>query len=245
MFHEFLYKPLFNALIFIYERLSFNDFGVAIILLTLLIQIVLLPFFYKSARDQALMQRLAPKIKELQNTHKANKEAQARALMQLYKDHKVSPFSGLLIMFLVQLPILIALYQVFLYGFTNDALKDLYSFIPRPESLHPYFFSAINLTTPNTILILLASLAQFFQGKLSLASTKQSKPGELSTAEMMGKQMVYLGPVLTAFFFFSLSLPSAVALYWLTSSLFSLGQQMVIRKRLDRSFSGLSSQSSV
>lgn len=240
MFHELLYKPLFNGLIFFYDYLSFHDFGLAIIFLTVFIQIILFPLFYKSARDQSLMQRLAPKIKDIQAHHK-EREAQAQAMLALYREHKVNPLSGLLVLFLVQLPILIALYQVFLYGFSPDALRDLYSFMPRPESLHPSFLGIIDLTLPNTILILLASLTQFLQGKLSLAAlTKGSiENKEPSFAESMGRQMVYIGPVLTAVFFFTLNLPSAVALYWLTSSLFSLGQQKIINKRLDHTSSGL------
>lgn len=238
MFHELLYRPLFNALIYVYEHLSFGDFGVAIIILTLVIQIVLLPLFYKSARDQAIMQRLAPKLKEIQTTHKNNREAQAQAMMALYREHKVSPFSGLLVLFLVQLPILIALYQVFLYGLSKDALNDLYSFIPAPDLLHPLFLGIIDLTAPSMILVALACAAQFFQGKLTLA--KQVPSSTPSPMEAMGRQMVYIGPILAAFFFIVLKLPSAVALYWLTSSLFSLGQQFVIRRRLDQAPTGLS-----
>ncbi len=85
LFHEFLYRPLFNALFFLYQNFSFHDLGIAIILLTILIRVVLFPLFYKGAKDQAIMQRLAPKIKEIQRNHKHNKEKQAQAMLELYR----------------------------------------------------------------------------------------------------------------------------------------------------------------
>ena len=94
LFHTILYQPLFNALIFLYQYLSFHDLGIAIILLTIVIRLVLFPLFYKGAKDQAILQRLAPKIKEIQTNHKNDKQKQAKAMMDLYRQHKVNPFSG-------------------------------------------------------------------------------------------------------------------------------------------------------
>ena len=137
MFKTILLNPLFNTLIFLYNTVAFNDLGIAIILLTLLIRLVLFPLFYKSTRNQLLMQRIQPEINKIQHTHKDNKEKQAQAMMELYKKHDVNPFSGFLVL-LLQLPVLIAIYQVFLGGFSAQWLDSLYSFVVRPPKLQSF-----------------------------------------------------------------------------------------------------------
>ena len=111
--------------------------------------------FYKGAKDQAIMQRLAPKIKEIQTNHKNNREEQAKALMGLYREHKVNPLSSFLLI-LVQLPILIALYQVFMKGLVGPDFLDL------------NFLGLIDLSKKSAIIVGLAAVAQYFQGKLSI-----------------------------------------------------------------------------
>ncbi len=232
LFNEVLYRPLFNALIILYQYFPLHDLGIAIILLTVLIRLVLFPLFYKGAKDQAIMQRLAPKIKEIQKNHKADREKQAKAMLELYREHKVNPMSGFLLL-LVQLPVLIALYRVFLKGLSSEALGALYLFVSRPDVLNLHFFGVINLSQRSILIVILAAVTQFFQGKLSLPQTGNNKnTGELSSAERIGRQMVYLGPVIAVIFL--INLPSAVALYWLTTSVFSVIQQMVINKRLEK-----------
>ena len=113
LFNEILYKPLYNALVFLYQYITLEDLGLAIILLTILIRFILYPLFYKSIKSQALLQKIQPEIQKIQHNHKDNREKQAQELMALYRQHKVSPFSSFL-MILVQLPVLIALYRLFL-----------------------------------------------------------------------------------------------------------------------------------
>ncbi|MDP3015408.1 MAG: YidC/Oxa1 family membrane protein insertase [bacterium] len=217
LFNKILYQPLFDILVFLYQYLG--DLGVAIIVLTVLIRIVLFPLFYKGAKDQAIMQRLAPKVKEIQTNHKNNREEQAKALMGLYREHRVNPLSGFLLI-LVQLPILIALYQVFMKGLSVEA-----------GFLELTFLGLIDLSKRSAVIVGLAAVAQYFQGKLSII--KSGKPfKDLTPIERMGHQMVYLGPILTVIFLYFFNLPSAVGLYWLTTSLFSVIQQIIINKRL-------------
>src|SRR3989344_8243509 len=120
IFNTILYKPLFNLLVFLYQYITFEDLGTAIILLTVIIRFILFPLFYKSFKNQTLMQKIQPEIQRIQHEHKENREKQAQALLELYKTHKVNPFSGFL-MILVQIPILIVLYQLFLKGFSLEA----------------------------------------------------------------------------------------------------------------------------
>lgn len=231
LFHEILYRPLFNALIFLYQNFSFHDLGIAIIILTILIRIVLFPLFYKGAKDQAIIQRLAPKIKEIQRNHKHDRAKQGQAMMELYRQHKINPFSQFLLL-IVQLPVLIALYQVFFKGL-NGSFDDLYGFISQPDLLSPLFLGAINLGNRNIFIVFLAVIAQYFQGKLSLAKSVQPKDAKsLSPMERMSRQMVFMGPVLTFIFLYGFNLPSAVGLYWLTTTIFSVIQQIVINKQL-------------
>lgn len=232
IFNNFFYYPLFNALVFLYNYLPGHDLGIVIIILTVLIRVVLFPLFYKSAKDQAIMQRLAPKIKEIQKEHKEDRIKQGQVMMDLYREHKINPLSQFLLI-IVQLPILIAIYRVFLKGIKEIPQDILYSFISVPESLNHYFLGIIDLSKSNLGIVLFAALAQYFQGKLSLAKNAKNSDKikqELNPMEMMGKQMVFIGPILTIAFL--MYLPSAVGLYWLTTSVFSVIQQMYINNQL-------------
>jgi len=231
LFFTILYQPLFNALIFLYQNFSFGDLGIAIILLTLVIRLVLFPLFYKGAKDQSIIQRLAPRVKEIQKSHKDNKERQAQALMELYKEHKVNPFSGFLLL-LVQLPILLALYRVFLSEFSPDALGAVYSFVVRPEVLNIEFLGLIDLSQKSFLIAIIAALFQYLQAKFSLIKSKKPS-SELTPIENMGRQMVLISPIMTFGILYFFNLPSAVGIYWMTTAAFSFIQQLVINKRLN------------
>lgn len=210
MFKAFLYDPIFKTLMFLYHNVAFEDLGIAIILLTILIRIVLFPLFYKGAKSQLLLQKLQPELQKIQHDHKNNKEKQAQEMMGLYKKHKVNPFSSFLII-LIQLPILIALYRVFLGDFSD---------------INTLFLGLINLTERSIIIVGLAAVAQYYQGVLALP--KQEKGRELSAPEKVGRKMIYFAPILTIVIL--TTLPSAVGLYWLTTAAFSIVQQIYINK---------------
>jgi len=227
LFHQLLYRPLFNALIFLYNTISVGDLGVAIIILTIIIRFILFPLFHKSAKHQAIMQRLQPKIKKIQHDHKEDKEKQAQALLALYREHKINPLSGIFLIFL-QLPILLALFKVFNEGLSPESFTDLYSFINRPESLNTEFLGLINLSGKSIIMVGLSAVIQFVQGHLSLPKST----GDDDPAAKVGQYMIYVGPALTVLIL--LSLPAAVAVYWFTSSAFSIVQQLIINRSLEK-----------
>ncbi len=244
IFHEALYRPLFNGLIFLYNIIPGHDFGVAIIILTLLVRFALYSSSRKAIKGQKEMQELQPKLKEIQNKYKDDKEKQAQALMEFYRKNKVNPLSGCLPL-LVQMPILIALYHVFIAGFDDGTLNILYSFIHNPGHINPVSFGIINLSQKNIILALIAGGFQFIQAKMMLVSRKKTeeknkdkkkKDGELSKEEKlqdlsqtMGKQMVYFMPLITVMF--AMNFPSGLALYWIVTTLFAIGQQYLIFKK--------------
>ncbi len=226
LFNLILVEPLLNILVFLYKTIALGDFGLAIIYLTILIRLLLFPVFSKSAIHQREMQKIQPKLKKVQEQHKNDRAKQAEAMMALYKEHKVNPLSSFFWL-LIQIPVFIALYQVFSKSLTLDSLSGLYSFITPPASLDYSFLGLINLTKSNILIIGLAAIAQYFQGRLSLPKVDPSQT--LSSAEKMSRSMVFLGPALTIFVLFNF--PSALGLFWLTTSLFSIGQQFVINHR--------------
>lgn len=227
LYHILLYQPLLNALIFFYQTIAFKDLGLAIIFLTVLIRIILFPIFSKSVRHQMLMQELQPKIKKIQDEHKHNRQRQGEAMMGLYREHRINPFSGIFLLF-VQLPILIALFQIFNNILRPDGLGGIYSFLIAPDRLNTHFlgFNLIPLEESNIIVAGFAALAQYVQSRLALPKIEKGK--NLSQAEKMGRQMAYIAPVITFAVLFRL--PAAIGLYWLTTSLFSIIQQKLINR---------------
>ncbi|MBU6141794.1 membrane protein insertase YidC [Patescibacteria group bacterium] len=228
MLQAIFYTPFLNALIVFYNTIAFHDLGVAIILLTLAIRIAFMPLFYKGARNQTLIQKLQPDIKKIQHQHKDDKEKQAQAMMELYRQHNVNPFSGFL-MLLVQLPVLIGLYRVFLQKITPESLTLLYSFVAVPQQINATFLHLLNLQNPSILMVILAAAAQYVQGRLALP--KLEKGQELSTADQMTRQMIFIGPVITVVILGTL--PSAIGLYWVVTSVFTAGQQIYINKTIN------------
>jgi len=203
----------------------------AIIILTLVIRFILYPLSVKAVHSQKSLQKLQPKILEIQKKYKDDKEKQARETFALYKNEKINPFSGLLLA-LIQLPILIALYQVFWKGLNQKELSILYSFIVNPGQIDPLFLNIIDLSKPNIILAILAGLVQYFQTKMMLPKTIKNTSNENKgpdISQMMQKQMLYFMPIFTVIIL--ISLPSALGLYWAVSGLFSIVQQYLIFKK--------------
>lgn len=175
-FNTILYQPLFNVLILLYEYLSFHDLGLAVILLTVLIRVILYPLGVKAIKSQKNIAALQPKLKEIQEKHKNNKEEKTKATMALYQKEGVNLFSGCLPI-LIQFPILIALYWVFLTfqeGLSPAELGLLYPFVPSPQ-LYTDFLGIIDLIKPSIPIAVLAGIAQFIQSKTSISPSASSK----------------------------------------------------------------------
>lgn len=243
IFNQIIYQPLYNLLIFTYNALPFRDFGVAIVLVTIVIKLILIPLSKKQIESQKKMQELQPKIKALQEKYKNDKEKQSRALMEFYKENKTNPLSGCLPM-AVQLIFLIAIYRV-LFNISSAGLivntSDLYSFISNPGQINKMFFgiidlsSAINLGSlslkdiPHILLVILAAGSQYIQTKMLMATqvaVKPEKDKKADFSQVMSKQMLYLGPMLTLFI--GVKFPAGLALYWLASTVFMIVQQYQI-----------------
>lgn len=227
LFHEVLYRPLLNALIFLYNIIPGHDLGVTIIVLTVIIRFLLYPLSKKAIESQRALSRLQPKIKELQKKFKNDKEAQTKAVMGFYREHKINPFGGCLPL-LIQLPIFIALYRVFISGLTPESLGGLYPFVQNPGSINTTFLRIIDLSLRHNIpLCILAGGLQFIQSKMM--QPKQSKKGDKGMASAMGQQMTYFLPIFTVYIAYIL--PAALALYWVVITLFAIFQQWFMSKK--------------
>ena len=138
LFYTILYQPLLNILVFFYNVIPGHDIGVAIILLTALIRLILWPLMGQSIKGQKAMQSLQPKIQALKEQYKDDKQKLAQATMELYKAEKINPLSSCLPL-LIQMPILIALYRVLSAGLKSQ--KSLsppgYCFLANLQSVCP------------------------------------------------------------------------------------------------------------
>ncbi len=227
LFHIILSQPLINILLLIY-KFTAQDFGLAVIVLTILIRLALLPLTKKSIIAQKAMSSLNPKIQVIKEKHKDNKEAQTKALMELYQKEKISPFSGCLPI-LIQLPILWALYSVLINSLKIVNANDVYPFLSNFVVLfkEPYsLLGLINMAIPNIYLAFLAGVLQLIQSyqMVRYQNFKSSGPGDIAAS--LNKNMMFILPVMT--FFISWKLPAALALYWATTTLISILQQLYI-----------------
>lgn len=230
IFNDILYQPLFNALIFLYNTIPGHDFGISIIILTIVIRIILYPLLKKSITSQKALQDLQPKIEEIQKKFKDNQEAQTKEIFEIYKKEKINPFSGLALA-LLQLPILFALYRVFQHGFDPQQLHNLYVFVKNPGTINHLFLSLIDLSKPNIVLAILAGFTQFFQTKMMFKKNPQaaSKKKEGDFSQALQSQMLYILPFFTLFILWRL--PAALGLYWTAGSVASIIQQYIILKK--------------
>lgn len=226
IYNEIIYRPLLNLLVFFYNVIPGHDIGVVIILLTILIRIALAPSFHKSLKSQAAMSALQPKLNELREKHKDDKEGQARAMMQLYKEHKINPLSSCLPL-LVQLPLLIALYQVFDKALKSK-LEGLYGFVSNPGTVNLDFLGLINLAHSSLIIAFVAAAAQFWQSKMMIPKTPSTNQ---DFSASMSKNMLYLMPIMTLFLAWQFKIPNGLLLYWIATTLFSIAQQYYIMRK--------------
>ncbi|MFH1112148.1 MAG: YidC/Oxa1 family membrane protein insertase [Patescibacteria group bacterium] len=226
LFTTIFYQPLFNLLIWFYN-LTGSNIAIAIVLLTVIIKLILYPFSKQSIKSQKALQDLQPKINELKEKYKNDKEKMTKEMMALYKQEKVNPFSSCLPL-LIQLPFLFAVFQVFREGLKSDGFNLLYPFVANPGQIDPFIFS-FNLSQPIWIFGALAGLAQFWQTKMLMhkkAAIKSEGAKDENMAAAMNKQMLYIMPVLTVVFGFSL--PGGLMLYWFLNTILTVAQQYIM-----------------
>ncbi|HAT68255.1 MAG: hypothetical protein A2481_03780 [Candidatus Yonathbacteria bacterium RIFOXYC2_FULL_47_9] len=231
-FSTVFYQPIYNALVFLISAVPGANVGIAIILLTVLVRVTLLPLAHKSVVSQAKMREIAPHVEKLKEKHKDDKQEQARKTMELYREYGINPFSGCLLV-LLQLPIIFALYFVFFKGLPNLNGDHLYSFVHLPETVNMMFLWVM-LSKKSIILAALAAITQYYQIKLSIPALAPAAKGATPSfkddfARSFNMQMRYMLPLIV--FGISYSISAAIALYWTTSNLFSIGHELYVKRK--------------
>ena len=222
LYSQIFYKPLLWGLVFLSSSLPGQDLGLAVIILTFAVKLVLFPLTHKSLKTQAVMKRIEPEIKKIQLDSKNNREEQAKKLMELYRAHGINPFSGFFGIF-IQLPILIALYHIFWKGLSAI-----------PAGVNTLFLGFIALTEANVGMAALAAISQFWQARLAIppSSVKHTESKDMSS--MMQKQMMYVFPVII--FMIAYKLPAAVSLYWTSMNIFAILHEAYVRRQATTEF---------
>jgi YidC/Oxa1 family membrane protein insertase len=233
LFNTILVYPIFNLLLLIYAYV--RDFGLSIIILTVLIRLLVWPLVTKQLHSQRALQDLQPELAKIKEKAAGDRTLEGQLTMELYKEKEINPLASVLPL-LVQLPILFALFIVLrdIVKGTKEIEHLAYSGVQHLPAVaniingttpfHPTFLGFINLTKPSIILAVAAGLVQFVQ-------TKQLQPKHQSndTQAQVMASMTYMFPALT--FFIGLSLPGALPLYWATASAVAVIQQTLVLRR--------------
>jgi len=235
LFHNFFYAPLYNGLILFISIIPFHSVGLAVIIFTCVVKVIIFPLSQKSIKTQFEMKQIEPEINELKLKYKDDKKLQAEKIMRLYKEKGINPFAGILLM-LVQFPILIALYWVFLKGgLPKIDQTTIYSFTKIPDLINMSFLG-ISVADKSIVFAIFVAIAQFLQMQITLPKAKKVEVKEGKTpaftdelAKSMNMQMKYVMPIIM--FFIAKSFPLVVSLYLITSSLFAIGQELYIKSK--------------
>lgn len=252
IFNTLLVSPIINILILIYKMLLFLGvpftLGFAIIVLTVLIRLLIYPLTQTQIRSMQQMQELKPHLDRIKEKYKHDKKRQQSEMMQLYKQHGINPAAGCLPL-LVQLPIFIALYSVFLRVVGEDTTgtvvginKVLYSpWLHLDKTLDLNFLgvslaaSPLNSWRVAPILLLvpiITALFQFIQSKMMSPTAAKGQPNQKDDFQkVMQTQMIYFLPLMIGFF--SFSFPVGLSLYWNTFTIFGIIQQYSLTKKKD------------
>jgi YidC/Oxa1 family membrane protein insertase len=197
-----LAKPLLYSLKFFNGYVG--NYGVAIIIITIILKALFFPLTHKSYKSMKDMQKIQPKMAALKEKFKDDRDAMNKAVMELYRDHKVNPLGGCLPM-VVQIPVFFALYKALMFSI---------------ELRHaPFFFWVTDLADkdPYYVTPVIMGVTMFIQQKMT--------PSQMDPIQQ--KMMLAL-PVVFTFMF--LSFPSGLVLYWLVNNVLTIGQQMYINK---------------
>lgn len=236
IWHTLFFDPVYNALVFFIDVLPGGDVGLAIIATVFLVKTILLPISIKAAKTQRIMKEIEPQLKELKETYKDDREAQAKAMMVIYREAGMNPFASILLI-LIQIPVVIALYFSVARG-GGIPLPDintelLYSFVAEPMQITMNFLGMIDITEKSVILALAAAVTQFAvvnvtMPKLPPKDVNAEPDMKAEFMRNMQLQMRYVMPILIGIIAYTIS--AAIALYFLVSNITALLQEVFVRK---------------
>lgn len=236
-FNTILIEPLVNALFFVYGIIPGHDFGLAIIIFTIIIRLILWPLASKQLHSQKKMQSLQGDISKIKIKAAGDKQKEQAMLMELYKEKEVNPFSACLPA-LLQFPILIAMFVVFQKS--TGSINDIQAILYGPVKNLPYIqnlingsvqfdaslFGLINMAKPSYLLAILAGITQFLQVKM--ITPRKQKTDTKDPQAQMTSFMNYTFPALTVFI--AWTLPAALPLYWISTNMVAIFQQWLIMR---------------
>lgn len=266
MFTTLIVQPIFNILVAIYAILPGHNFGLAIIVFTILVRLAMWPLVKKQLHHAKAMRELQPEIKKIKKAAAGNKQKESAMVMELYKEREINPFSSIGLIVL-QMPIIIALYSAiskivhdpnvinnFAYPFVQN-LSWMKELAANPSKFDNSLVGIIDLSKaaipkggggiyiPALILVAFSAVAQYFQGKQLMPQSgdskklrdilreasegKQADQSEMAAATGRFTQFMIPGFV----FIFTIGLPAALPLYWLTTSLVAIIQQSKVLKK--------------
>jgi YidC/Oxa1 family membrane protein insertase len=222
--------PFLNILIGLRNIFPGQDLGLAIIALTFLVRLILYPLSAQQIRSQRAMQELQPRINEIREKHKNDKEAQTKALMEFYKKNKVNPLASCGPL-LIQTAFIYPLFYVFRITVSGGDFSDrLYPFVAHPPiPLDSSFLGWFDLAQVHNIaLAVLTAAAQFFQSWMLTRQRRKSGNQKTDPASRAANNLTYVLPLLTGYFAYQF--PAGLALYWLASTVFAILQQLIIMR---------------
>lgn len=235
IFHTFFYNPIYNGLVFLVDILPNGDVGLAVILLTIAVSFILFSVSKKAIKTQIRMKEMEPELRAIREGIKDRQE-QALKMMALYKKYEINPFSVILLV-LLQIPVLLALYFVFLKGGLPEINTEiLYSFVKVPEIVSMNLLGFLDITQKSVFLALLAGVTQFIQARVAIPKIEPKKDDKRSFKEdfqrSLNTQVKYVFPVIIAVI--SLGFPAALPLYWSTRNIFVTIQEIYVKKTLKK-----------
>lgn len=237
LFNLIFTYPIFNGLMLLYHL--FGDFGLSIIVLTVIIKLVLFPLTLQQLKSMKATQALQPQMAEIRKKYAKDQQGQALAMQALYKEYGVNPVAGCLPL-LIQLPVLYGLFYalngVLRTSSVHEINSHLYPFVPHfvkfPNIylnwftfLNPAWHISLGAPDPTHILPILAGVVTFIQLRMSQPKTTSTTPANDPSTQSM-KTMQYVMPLITVFFGWSFA--AGLALYWTISSMFQAVQQYFV-----------------
>ena len=238
MFHTFFTEPIYNIVVFFLNLIPNHDVGIAIILTTILIKLILLKPNISSQKSNYLMREAQVEIEEIKNKYKGDNKKIAEETMNLYKKKNIKPFSNFLVL-LIQIPIFFALYYVFRDGVINNP-NSLYFFNKFPENIKHLAFGFLDLSqkywgvgviTGITMFIFAKRQANIFKKISNKKENKKDDSFQAVFAKNMQTQMVYFFPILSGLS--AAVLPSVLGVYWTTNNILNILQDIYIKRKLN------------
>jgi YidC/Oxa1 family membrane protein insertase len=237
IWHTFFFDPVYNLLTFFLDIMPGGDMGLALIATVVVIKILLFPLSIKAVKTQRIVREIEPKIKAIKEEFKDDRQAQARAMMEIYKEAGMNPLASITVLF-IQLPIIFALGLIAIRGSAGIQLPAinpdiLYSFIPMPDTVSMLFLGQFDTSAPSLALALVAGFSQFVSTSLALPKLAPKVEGAVPDFKddfmrNMQLQMKYVMPVIMVFVAYAFS--AAIALYFVVSNIAQIIQELLVRK---------------